>query len=138
MISHLITELSCDPDVQKVSINSTLNKRYIRDEDHCKGRETDDGEKSRVHDGIEVKPDDVLILTKSAESLAFIKKNGKALIICNQHDDSQYGKYRKEALKNASTIFDKYFNFEVSSFENCFPVVLECYSLNRQTEIAFC
>jgi len=32
-IHSMIAELSSDPDVQKVSVNSTLNKRYIREKD---------------------------------------------------------------------------------------------------------
>jgi len=69
--SHLITELSCDPDVQKVSVNSTLNKRYIRDDDECladydeererdggEERERDDGEDREADDGEERERDD--------------------------------------------------------------------------------
>jgi len=56
--SHLIAELSCDPDVKKVSVNSTLNKRYPRDDDGCladygEERETDDRKKRETGDGEE-------------------------------------------------------------------------------------
>jgi len=57
-IHSLISEFSCDPDVQKVSVNSTLNKRYIKDDDdylvdHGEERETDDGKERETEDGEE-------------------------------------------------------------------------------------
>jgi len=52
-IHSLISELTCDPDVQKVSVNSTLNKRYIRDDDEFL---VDDGEE-RETDGEERETD---------------------------------------------------------------------------------
>jgi len=31
-IQHLIAALSCNPNVQKIDVNSTLNKRFVREE----------------------------------------------------------------------------------------------------------
>jgi len=102
--SHLITELSCDPDVQKVKVNSTLNKRYIRD----------DGKVGRLVDG------EITQLLKSRTQKKSGQNLGKAFIICNQHEDAKYGKDRKKALKNAKTVLKEYLNFEVSFCNNCF------------------
>jgi len=129
-IHSLISEFSCDPDVQKVSVNSTLNKRYIRDDDKClvddgEKRETSDEDRNKTNDGQErntegekSRPDDGSIFSKSVENLALKKKIGKAFIICNQHKDSTHGKLRLEALKNAMKAFEEYFAFEVTS-NNC-------------------
>jgi len=71
IIHSLIIEISSDPHVQKVSVNSTLNKRYIRDDDtslvegyensepgNNQIRETADGEESETEDGKERETDD--------------------------------------------------------------------------------
>jgi len=118
----LITEFSCDPDVQKVSINSTLNKKYIRDDDGCL---TDDGKERGTYDGVEGR----LVDDKASRLPENIMKRvletgkiGKALIICNQHESIQ-GKsgeelkivgFRQEALENAKIVLKEYFAFEVN------------------------
>jgi len=61
-LHSLISEFSCDPDVQKVSVNSTLSKRYIRDDDYLadygEERETDDSEERETDDSEERETDD--------------------------------------------------------------------------------
>jgi len=122
-----------------VSVNSTLNKRYIRDDDTSlvegyedsepdnnkqreidgdKDKRTDDNKKrepahneeGRLHDG-EVSQQ---IGNKTQKEVG--QKIGKAFIICNQYEDSKYGDHRKEALKNANMVLKEYFDFEVSFY----------------------
>jgi len=62
-LHSLISELTSNPDVQKVSVNSTLTRKYIRDDDECladdgEERETEDGKKRDRDDGKERKTDD--------------------------------------------------------------------------------
>jgi len=114
--SHLITKLSCDPDVQRVSVNSTLNKRYIRDDDECladdsEQKETGDGEGSFKPIGDRIK-------------VECNQKKSKALIICNQfkmkpgmtQQDLEITNLRRNTLTKAQTIFKEYWNFEVCTF----------------------
>jgi len=55
-IHSLIDEFSCDSDVQKVSVNSTLSKRYIKDRNECL---TDEASEASTPDyGEEVPTDD--------------------------------------------------------------------------------
>jgi len=111
-IHSLIDEFSCDPDVQKVSVNSTLSKRYIKDRNECladdgetrtedcgEGSKTDDCEENQPDNGRasksnagEIIPDDgVLRATTDDEMRKPLEKKmvisgdnrGRALIICN-------------------------------------------------------
>jgi len=108
-ISHLIVELSCDPDVQKVSVNSTLNKRYIREKDKC------------LADGCEVS----YKLIDDPIQAEFSEKKCKALIICNQFEmksgmteqNLQTTNIRRNTLTKAQTVFKEYWNFEVFTFQ---------------------
>lgn len=121
-IHSLISEFTCDPDVQKVNVNSTLNKKYIRDDDGCL---TDDGKEKGTYDGVEGR----LVDGKGSRLPENIMKRvletgkiGKALIICNQHEAIQgmSGEelkivgFRQKALENAIIVLKKYFAFKVN------------------------
>jgi len=126
-IHSLITEFRCDPDVQKVKVNSTLTKKYIRDDDECVGDDDKKREPGHAEVGrlVEV---GISQLLENGTQKRVGQKIGKAFIICNQHEDPDYGEHRKEALKNAKMVFKEYFDFEVSFYNNYFAKTVAYYS----------
>jgi len=138
-LPSLISEFSCDPDVQKVSVNSTLNKRYIRNDD-AEEREACDGkERATGHD-----KEGRLVDGKISQLLGHRiqkkvgQKIGRAFIICNQHEDSKYGVERKKALKNANAVLKEYFDFEVSFYNNCFDKIVAYQSVLKTESMIPC
>jgi len=130
-LPSLISEFSCDPDVQKVSVNSTLNKRYIRNDDG-EERATGHDKEGRLVDG------KISQLLEHRIHKEVGQKIGKALIICNHHEDPDYGEHRKEALKNANTVLKEYFNFEVSFYNNCFDKIVAYQSVLKTQSMIPC
>jgi len=116
-IHSLISELSCNPDVQKVGVNSTLNKRYIRDKDGCLANY---GEEKALDDVRE----SGLLTTLSEKKLVISGHNrGKALIICNNLEISSnptsheriISERRSKTFTSAKRILADHFGFAVSN-----------------------
>jgi len=116
-IHSLISELSCNPYVQKVSVNSTLNKRYIRDKDEYLAYY---GEEKALND---VRESD-LLATLSVNKLVISGHNrGRALIICNNLEISSnppsyrriVSEIRSKTLTSAKRILADHFGFDVSN-----------------------
>jgi len=155
-IHSVISELICDLDVQKVSVDSTLNKRYLRDDDaslvesykdsepgnnkqreidgdksrgtdDSKERETAHSEEGRLLDGKVNQPN------RNKKQKEVGQKIGKAFIICNQYEDPDYGEHCKEALKDANTVLKDYFDFAVSFYTKCFAKIIAYQKLVIQT-----
>jgi len=127
----LVTEFSKDSNVRKVTVNSTLNKKYTRDSiDHNVseiGRvDSSDRHRPSVTEGVGIFDEKTSKsgndeLEYSQKLLISGETRGKALIICNQHEfkpgmtakELATVASRKKALKTCETVFNQYFGFEV-------------------------
>jgi len=126
-IQHLIAALSCNPNVQKIDVNSTLNKRFVREENEVLADNTKF--LTDTHRLVAIAPASRVvqnpaydeanrdaekeitgkIVQEIATSYTSKEKTGKAL-----DSEKVISQLRKEALAHAQKIFTNHLGFWVS------------------------
>ncbi|KAF6033338.1 CASP9 [Bugula neritina] len=137
-IQHLIVTLSCNPNVQKIDVNSTLNKRFVREENEFLADDTkfltdtqtlvaiepaSQVVQNPAYDEANIDAEKEITRKIEREMATYASKEnkGKALIICNNlglsdnptDSEKVISQLRKEALAHAQKIFTNHLGFWV-------------------------
>jgi len=138
-IHELIVTLIGNPNVQKIDVNSTLNKRFVREKNEFLADDTKF--LTDTHRLVAIEPASQVVqnpaydeankdaekeITRKIEqeiaTYASKENKGKALIICNNlglsdnpaDSELEISQLRKEALAHAQKIFTNHLRFAVS------------------------